>query len=354
MSEVKKLSLAETVTNAEVQQVEIDKVTVREGWGCRSEDDKDKTVAGLLESVKASGVLNALIVNDRLEVIAGLRRLQAAKTAGLKKIPVKVIKTDSDDAEYLLNLDENLEQKTLSNADRHAALSKRKALYERLFPETRAGAAGGHAKAKATKAATNEDSSSAARASHTAVASAQEGVTARTIQKRQKRKTAASPAVWKAFEAEKIKTSQVDELIKLTNHVDQDEVLAEVEKCKADLIQTQSLVEARKAKNSGRPVKMVKESGKNIEFSIWIKEATTAANGLATKLATYVTERLHTIETPADEVAAFKDALLTVSRRLAAREQIISIPAITTAATITSGAIPSGHAGLTHGRGIQQ
>jgi len=63
----------------------------------------------LAESIKKHGVLEPLLVrkmNSEYEVVAGRRRYEASKEAGLKEVPCKVIDV-SDDEAIILSAVEN-------------------------------------------------------------------------------------------------------------------------------------------------------------------------------------------------------------------------------------------------------
>lgn len=78
--------------------------------------DPDKAdVSDLLPSVKAYGVLQPILVRetvDGYELVAGWRRLKAAKTAGLEKIPVYVRDLD-DELSAFAELVENIARRSL-------------------------------------------------------------------------------------------------------------------------------------------------------------------------------------------------------------------------------------------------
>src|SRR3954449_3873139 len=72
----------------------------------------DSEIAALAHSVKQHGVLQPILVvqdGDRYKVIAGERRLRAAKLAGLDRIPARVLSTD-DKATHEIALRENLDR----------------------------------------------------------------------------------------------------------------------------------------------------------------------------------------------------------------------------------------------------
>jgi ParB family chromosome partitioning protein len=72
----------------------------------------DEEIQGLAYSIKQHGVLQPILVvqdGDRYKVIAGERRLRAAKLAGLDRIPARVLSTD-DKATHEIALRENLDR----------------------------------------------------------------------------------------------------------------------------------------------------------------------------------------------------------------------------------------------------
>jgi ParB/RepB/Spo0J family partition protein len=79
----------------------------------------------LAESIREHGILQPILVTpvgDRFEVIAGNRRLQAAITLGLERIPA-VVRPDIEESRRLLvNLVENAQRVDLSPTERIAAV----------------------------------------------------------------------------------------------------------------------------------------------------------------------------------------------------------------------------------------
>lgn len=72
----------------------------------------DQEIAALAHSIKEHGVLQPILVvqdGDRYKVIAGERRLRAAKLAGIERIPARVLSTD-DKATHEIALRENLDR----------------------------------------------------------------------------------------------------------------------------------------------------------------------------------------------------------------------------------------------------
>lgn len=77
---------------------------------------RPEELAELADSIKQNGILQPLLVRKKgsgYEIVAGERRYQAAKAAGLTEIPV-VIRDISDDDVFKLALIENLQRSDLS------------------------------------------------------------------------------------------------------------------------------------------------------------------------------------------------------------------------------------------------
>ena len=74
-------------------------------------------LAQLAKSIKEYGIIEPLIVrindNDEFELIAGERRLRAAKMAGLDKVPI-ILKDYDDDKVAQIALIENLQRSNLN------------------------------------------------------------------------------------------------------------------------------------------------------------------------------------------------------------------------------------------------
>jgi len=105
----------------------------------------DTKVSVLAESIKIVGLLNPITVDKDNVLIAGLHRLEAYKTLGFDAIECVVLNCDELHAE-LAEIDENLIRNELHYTERGDYLERRKEIYEELFPETKAGVAGGKAR----------------------------------------------------------------------------------------------------------------------------------------------------------------------------------------------------------------
>lgn len=129
---------AETEKTEGAQRVSISQV-VASPWQPRSIFDSN-ALGELVESVKVHGILQPLIVrkvDDTFELIAGERRLRAAESAGLKKVPVIVIEA-SDEKALQLALIENLQREDLNpieEAEGYALLQKQFGLTQEQVAE---------------------------------------------------------------------------------------------------------------------------------------------------------------------------------------------------------------------------
>jgi ParB family chromosome partitioning protein len=127
--QVEKPTAAAVVPEPADAQVAIDSIRPSR-YQPRTEFDPEK-LAELAASVKAQGILQPLLVRSRAaggyELIAGERRLRAAKLAGLLKVPVVVREVD-DRTAFELALIENLQREDLDPLEE--AESFRRALGE--------------------------------------------------------------------------------------------------------------------------------------------------------------------------------------------------------------------------------
>ena len=111
-------------------------------------------VEAILASVGELGqIVTPLTVRQRqvqgsglvYELLDGAHRLEAARRLGHGEVPVRVFECTGDQA-ALMEIDGNLAGAELNALDTAVFLATRKAVYERLHPETRAGVAGGLAR----------------------------------------------------------------------------------------------------------------------------------------------------------------------------------------------------------------
>lgn len=98
----------------------------RSPWQPRAEIDRGDDFAALVESVRAHGILEPLLArelpNGALELLAGERRLEAAKAAGLAAVPVRALEGLSDAGARAIAITENLARRDLSAWEEAAAV----------------------------------------------------------------------------------------------------------------------------------------------------------------------------------------------------------------------------------------
>ena len=78
----------------------------------------------LAQSIKEHGLINPIEVDDGLVMVTGHLRLEAAKRAGLKPLPARIVNFDNDKVRFAHQLTENLQQNSMSDMDIARALGK--------------------------------------------------------------------------------------------------------------------------------------------------------------------------------------------------------------------------------------
>lgn len=71
-------------------------------------------ISDLMESINKFGLLNPLTISERMELIAGFRRLEACKALGYEEIECNVIAVESKIDKLLVEADENMTRKDLT------------------------------------------------------------------------------------------------------------------------------------------------------------------------------------------------------------------------------------------------
>lgn len=104
-----------SVTGAKWAELPVDKVLPNPSQPRKGVNDP--SLLELAESIRRDGVLQPILVQikgDGFELIAGERRLRAAKLAGLSVIPARVFNTIEEQQQAILALVENLQREDLS------------------------------------------------------------------------------------------------------------------------------------------------------------------------------------------------------------------------------------------------
>jgi ParB family transcriptional regulator, chromosome partitioning protein len=71
-------------------------------------------ISDLMESISKFGLLNPITVTERMELIAGYRRLEASRALGLEEIEYRIVPVQSTIDMLLIEADENITRKDLT------------------------------------------------------------------------------------------------------------------------------------------------------------------------------------------------------------------------------------------------
>jgi ParB family chromosome partitioning protein len=74
-------------------------------------------ITGLMHSLKNYGQLTPIIINRDYELIAGFRRLQAAKRLGWRSIEALMVDKPSEPQKLEIEIEENIQRKQLSSEE---------------------------------------------------------------------------------------------------------------------------------------------------------------------------------------------------------------------------------------------
>ena len=77
-----------------------------------------------MESIRAHGQMNPILINSERELIAGQRRLEAIKRLGWKNIEVHITDSNSETDELEMEIDENLQRRNLSAVELAEGISR--------------------------------------------------------------------------------------------------------------------------------------------------------------------------------------------------------------------------------------
>lgn len=81
-------------------------------------------ISRLMESMRAYGLMNPIVINSTHELIAGERRLESARRLGWKTIEAHIVDRDSQVDQLEMELDENIHRRNLTAMELAAAYSK--------------------------------------------------------------------------------------------------------------------------------------------------------------------------------------------------------------------------------------
>ena len=163
--------------NKQIIPIPLDLVLVGERLRTVDEDYVALIASSMMERGQDTPItVGPADADGRHRLIAGGHRMAAARQAGLATIDAVISDLTGLEAD-LLEIDENLMRRELSQLDRAVFLARRKEVYERLNPQT------AHGKAKKGKDLEKSTSLSTFAERFTAATAAKLGVDERTIQR---------------------------------------------------------------------------------------------------------------------------------------------------------------------------
>lgn len=117
--------MSKTIEAPAVDTLNLTDITVEKDFNPRGEIDK-ASIADLAKSIKQEGILQPVLVrkdSDGYRLVAGHRRIMAAKQAGLDQVPVLVREDMDDETARALAFDENEQREDMSPMARAIALN---------------------------------------------------------------------------------------------------------------------------------------------------------------------------------------------------------------------------------------
>lgn len=115
-----------TIMSVELSKLFVGKVNVRKSPG---------DVGDLADSVKEKGVLEPVIarpIGGRYELVVGSRRFEAAKIAGLKRMPA-IVRPMTDEEAIVVSLAENIQRRDIEPEEEYDAITALRRLNPRAY-----------------------------------------------------------------------------------------------------------------------------------------------------------------------------------------------------------------------------
>jgi ParB family chromosome partitioning protein len=130
-----------------IQSIPLDQIKIAD----RIRATDDDYVKLLALSIDDRGLIQPITVGEKCSdglypLQSGMHRVEAFKLLGISKIAAIVAPVKDDLENKLIEIDENLMRHELTALDRGEFLKQRQEIYELLYPDTKAGVAGGLAK----------------------------------------------------------------------------------------------------------------------------------------------------------------------------------------------------------------
>ena len=106
----------------EIKEIEINKIKPDKEQP-RKDFDKEK-LKELAETYKTQGVIQPIEIDENFVIITGERRWRAAKLAGLKKIPCKIVEGLTPEQKLERRIVENIHHEPLTDLEKAEAIKK--------------------------------------------------------------------------------------------------------------------------------------------------------------------------------------------------------------------------------------
>lgn len=90
-------------------QIEVDKIIVKKRVRKNLGD-----LSSLMDSLRRLGLLNPVVINNQNELVAGHRRLEAARRLGWKTIEIRIVDNDDQGDLVEMEIEENTQRKNLT------------------------------------------------------------------------------------------------------------------------------------------------------------------------------------------------------------------------------------------------
>lgn len=124
----------------EFKEVEIDKIKPDPDQPRQSIGELD--LNDMAKSIVNEGIINPIEVDEKFVIVTGELRWRAAKIAGLKTVPVKVIEKPSDKERFIRQAQENIHQNAMAPLDIAMALDKIRKQFLTTAAEAKQGSGG--------------------------------------------------------------------------------------------------------------------------------------------------------------------------------------------------------------------
>ena len=118
-----------------MDRIRTDLIKINEG---RRSLNHDK-IHDIVDSIKELGLINPICITRDHVLVAGNHRLEAYKMLGIDEIPFVYFEKQNTLLAELAEIDENLVRYELTTLEEGEQLSRRKEIYEELYPETKHG-----------------------------------------------------------------------------------------------------------------------------------------------------------------------------------------------------------------------